>query len=77
MVADLVSANYGWLWSPDGAKEAWVLFKAGKNCEGYFMSEDVLWQAEKAIDNLKAYFPVRIPDDNHVLIYDNVPTHLK
>ena len=31
MVADLVSADYGWLQSPDGEEEARVLFKAGKN----------------------------------------------
>jgi hypothetical protein len=53
MVADLVSADYGWLQSPDGAEEARVLFKAGKNCEGYFTSEDILKQAEKAINILK------------------------
>ena len=30
MVADFVSADYGWLRSPDGKQEARVLFKAGK-----------------------------------------------
>ena len=34
MVANLVSADYGWLKSPDGKEEAQILFKAGKNCEG-------------------------------------------
>ena len=29
MVADLVSADYGWLQSLDGKEEAWVLIKAG------------------------------------------------
>jgi hypothetical protein len=34
MVADLVSADYGWLRSPDGEEEAWVLFKEGKIVRG-------------------------------------------
>jgi hypothetical protein len=31
MVADVVSADYGWLHSPDGKQEVQVFFKAGKN----------------------------------------------
>jgi len=31
MVANFVSANYGWLQSPDGKESARVIFKAGKN----------------------------------------------
>lgn len=50
VVADLVSADYGWLQSPDGIEEAWVLFKVGKNSEGYFTSDDILDQAETAIN---------------------------
>jgi hypothetical protein len=73
MVADLVSADYGWLRSPDGTQEARVLFKAGKNRERYFTSEDVLEQVEKAIGILKKHYP----GDDHVLIYDNATTHLK
>jgi hypothetical protein len=30
MVADFVSAGYGWLTSSDGKQSTWVLFKAGK-----------------------------------------------
>ena len=73
MVADLVSADYGWLWSPDGAEETQVLFKAGKNHEGYFTLEDILKQAEKAINILEKHYL----DEDHVLIYDNATTHLK
>jgi hypothetical protein len=51
----------------------WVLFKAGKNPEGYFTSEDILNQAEKTIDILQKYYL----DDNHILVYDNATTHLK
>ena len=73
MIADLVSADYGWLQSPDGKEEAQVLFKARKNCEGYFTSDDILKQGEKAIDILKKHYP----NENHVLVYDNATTHLK
>ena len=73
MVADMVSADYGWLRSPDGSEEARVLFKAGKNRKGYFTSEDILKQTEKAINILEKYYP----DDDHVLVYDNAMTHLK
>jgi hypothetical protein len=73
MVVDLVLADYGWLQSPDGNEEAQVLFKAGKNQEGYFTSKDILKQTEKAIDILQKYYP----DNDHVLVYDNATTHLK
>jgi hypothetical protein len=73
MVADFVSANYGWLRSPDGSEEARVLFKAGKNREGYSTSEDILKQTEKAIDILEKYYP----KEDHVPVYDNATTHLK
>lgn len=56
MVADLVSADYGWLWSPDGVEEARVLFKAGKNHEGYFTLEDILMQTAKAIYLMRITF---------------------
>jgi hypothetical protein len=49
------------------------LFKAGKNREGYFTSEDILKQTEKAIDILEKYYP----NEDHVLVYDNATTHLK
>ena len=73
MNADLVSANFGWLRSPDGKEEARVLFKVGKNQEGYFTAQDILKQVEKAIDILEKYYP----DQDHVLVYDNVSTHQK
>ena len=30
MVVDMISADYGWLHSPDGSESTQVLFKAGK-----------------------------------------------
>jgi len=73
MVTGLVSADYGWLQSPDGKEEARVLFKAGKNWEGYFMADDILKQPEKAIDILQKHYQ----DQDHVLVYDNASTHQK
>ena len=73
MVADFVSADHGWLRSPDGSAEARVLFKAGKNRDGYFSNDGILEQANKAMDILKENFP----DEDHILVYDNARTHLK
>lgn len=42
MVADFVSAEYGWLRSPDGKESAQVLFEVGKNRDGYFTVQDIL-----------------------------------
>ena len=73
MVADFVSADYGWLRSPDGKEQARVLFKAGKARDGYFTNDDIIKQAEKAMDILEKHFP----DEDHVLVFDNATTHLK
>jgi hypothetical protein len=73
MVADFVSADYGWLTSPDKTETAQVFFKAGKNREGYFTSEDILDHAMKAMDILTKHYP----DEEHVLVFDNATTHTK
>ena len=57
MVANFVSADYGWLQLPEGKEEAHVLFKTGKNREGYFTNEDILDQANKAMDILDKHYP--------------------
>lgn len=72
MVADFVSAHYGWLQSPDGKESAHVIFCPGKNCEGYFMNEDILAQAEHAMVILSKHYP----DEDHFFTYDNASTHL-
>ena len=41
MVSDLVSADFGWLRSPDGSEDAWVVFRPGKNCDGYMTAVEV------------------------------------
>lgn len=73
MIADLVSADYGWLRSPDGKEEARIFFKAGKNGEGYFTNQDILEQAERSMYILEKYYT----NKNHILVFDNATTHLK
>jgi hypothetical protein len=73
MVADFVSADYGWLCSPDGSQQARILFKPGKNRDGYFDCEEIIDQTTTAMDILKKYFP----DDDHVFVFDNATTHTK
>ncbi|KAH9952405.1 hypothetical protein BGW80DRAFT_1452516 [Lactifluus volemus] len=72
MVADFVSADYGWLRSPDGKESARVVFRPGKNREGYFTNEDILAQVDRAMAILSRYYP----DEDHYFIYDNASTHL-
>ncbi|KAG2367398.1 hypothetical protein BDR07DRAFT_1372976 [Suillus spraguei] len=66
MVADFISADYGWLCSPD-SKET------GKACNGYFANENIVAHAKKAMDILEKYYP----HEDHILIFDNATTHLK
>jgi hypothetical protein len=73
MVATFVSADFGWLQSPDGTRTARRILKPGKNWEGYFTNEDIQAQAQEAMDILTEFYP----EYDHVLIYDNVWTHLK
>jgi hypothetical protein len=73
MVTDFVSAEVGWLRSPDGTELAWVYFKAGKTRDGYFTAELIQAQTEKAMDLLQKWYP----EFKHVFIFDNVTTHLK
>lgn len=73
MVADYVSADFGWLTSPDGKRSARRIFKPGKNRDGYFTSADILDQAREATNILRTFYP----EYDHVLIYDNATTHLK
>ncbi|KAF8221017.1 hypothetical protein L208DRAFT_1536349 [Tricholoma matsutake] len=65
MVSDFVSADYGWLRSPDKTKEARVFFKAGKNHKGYFTNDDILNQTTTAMDILTEFYP----DEEHILSY--------
>ncbi|KAG1867209.1 hypothetical protein DFJ58DRAFT_714447 [Suillus subalutaceus] len=71
MVAHFVSADYGFLQSPDGKETAQVLFKAGKSRDGYYSSNDILKHAVRAMDILEKYYP----NEDHILIFDNAMTH--
>jgi hypothetical protein len=77
MVADFVSADYGWLHfeSPEGLGEesARVLFKPGKNRDGYFTNEDIVKQVEATMDIVSRHYR----DEDHVFVFDNATTHLK
>ncbi|KIK76705.1 hypothetical protein PAXRUDRAFT_169069 [Paxillus rubicundulus Ve08.2h10] len=73
MVVDFVSADYGWLRSPDSSEWTRVLFRAGKAQDGYYTNNDILAHARKAMDILEKYYP----DERHVLVFDNATTHIK
>jgi hypothetical protein len=47
------------------------MFKAGKNRDGYFTNDEILTQANRAMDILDNDYP----DDTHVFFYDNAKTH--
>ncbi|KAG6876864.1 hypothetical protein C0995_007749, partial [Termitomyces sp. Mi166 len=50
MVADYVSANFGWLCSKDGKRLARCIIKPEKDCDGYFSSDDIVEQANEAME---------------------------
>ena len=72
VVANFVSADFGWLKSPDGNTARRVM-RPGKNKDGYFTSDDINEQAQAAMDILTKHFP----DFNHSFFYDNAPSHQK
>lgn len=73
MVADFISAEYGWCQSPDGKESAQVLFRAGKGRDGYFDNSNILEQTKKAMDIVSKHYP----GENHIFIFDNARTHAK
>lgn len=73
MVADFVSADYGWLRSPDGTESAQVLFKAGKQRDGWFTHEEIIEQISKAMAILRKHYP----NERHIFVFDNATTHRK
>jgi hypothetical protein len=73
MVADFISADYGWLHSKDLSHVARVLFKAGAGREGYFTSDNVCAQVRIAMD----ICDIEYSGEKHVFIFDNATTHLK
>ncbi|KZV81302.1 hypothetical protein EXIGLDRAFT_686149 [Exidia glandulosa HHB12029] len=73
MVADFVSADYGWLRGKSEGDATRLLLKVGKNRDGYFQNENVLEHVHKAMDILKRDYP----EEDHLFIFDNAPTHTK
>ncbi|KAF8582400.1 hypothetical protein K439DRAFT_1647596 [Ramaria rubella] len=57
MVSDFCSLDLGWLRSKDGTREARILFKAGKNHDGYFDCEDLCKQTKLVIELFEDHFP--------------------
>jgi hypothetical protein len=72
MVADFVSADYGWLQGPDG-ESVRVVLRPGKGQEGYFTNKHFLQQVRSVMDILEKHHP----DEDHVFVFDNATTHLK
>ncbi|KAF5310155.1 hypothetical protein D9619_010553 [Psilocybe cf. subviscida] len=50
MASDFLTVEWGRLQSEDGTEAARILFKAGKNRDGYFTSDDLIAQVDHAID---------------------------
>ncbi|QRW10291.1 DDE superfamily endonuclease [Ceratobasidium sp. AG-Ba] len=81
MVADFVSADYGWLRSrPEspGATEgeistAQVVFRAGKQRDGWFGTVHVVQQLLRAMAIVKKQYP----NEDHVFVFDNATIHTK
>ncbi|RDB25331.1 hypothetical protein Hypma_007565 [Hypsizygus marmoreus] len=73
MIADFVSADFGWLQSPDGTRSARRVMRPGKNKDGYFTSADIQDQVNEAMDIVSEFYP----EYEHVFVYDNASTHLK
>jgi hypothetical protein len=55
------------------SRNARVMFRAGKNRDGWFASEDLLLQVDKAID----VFEGRAPFAIGLFLFDNAPSHQK
>ncbi|KAH8796193.1 hypothetical protein DL96DRAFT_1541301 [Flagelloscypha sp. PMI_526] len=71
MIAHYVSPDYGWLESKDGSETAMVIFRAGKNRDGYFTCQEVLDQFRHAVQLAYRLYP----GDDHIFMYDNAKTH--
>lgn len=73
MVSDFISADHGWLRSPDGTEHARELFRPGVGRDGYWSSSHFVQHMERAITIAQKHWP----DKKHVFVVDNVNTHLK
>ena len=53
MDVEYMSPDYGFLWSLDGKEMACIIFKPGKNRDGYFDNKDIIKQAITAMNICK------------------------
>jgi hypothetical protein len=72
MVADYISADFGWLVGLDG-KSARKVMRPGKSQDGYFTHKEIDLQAHKAMDIIMEAYP----EFEHVFVYNNATTHRK
>lgn len=72
MVSDFLTPTFGRL--IDGDEEARVLFRAGKNRDGYFTAEDLIAQVDKAIDIFEGKTNGFVTG---LWLFDNAPSHQK
>ncbi|KIJ37752.1 hypothetical protein M422DRAFT_177397 [Sphaerobolus stellatus SS14] len=75
MVSDFCSPDLGWLKSKDGKREARILFKAGKNRDGYFDCDDLCKQIKTAIGLFEEQFPNK--SAIAAFGFDNASSHQK
>ena len=73
MVGEFFSPDFGYLRSLDGSTTARVIWKPGKNRDGYFDNVDFLKQVDLAMDILERDYRGM----THLLIFDNATIHLK
>lgn len=73
MVADFIGAEFGFLQSKDGKHSARVIFRSGKNRDGYFTNADILDQLTIAMDICETDYP----EYEITFVLDNATTHLK
>ncbi|KAJ7660876.1 hypothetical protein DFH06DRAFT_954410, partial [Mycena polygramma] len=72
MASEFLTLEWGRL--VDGVDEARLLFRAGKNRDGYFTSEELLAQVDRAIDIFEAKTKGFATG---LFLFDNAPSHRK
>jgi len=55
-------------------REAWIIFKAGKNCDGFFDVDDLLQQVDYAIDIFEGLVKGQAQG---LFLFDNISSHQK
>lgn len=74
MASDFLTVEWGRLQSEDGTEAARILFKAGKNRDGYLTSDDLIAQVDHAIDIFEGCTNGLATG---LFLFDNAPSHQK